>query len=65
MPPAATSDDAITALAKVLYDEMERLAPGCAEFVEWSDLEDWERSLHIRALRGVLSHRDVVLRALL
>jgi len=61
--PALPSQDAVTALANMLFEEMERLAPSC-EGSGWETLDDWERDLHLHGVRRILRERGLVLRAL-
>lgn len=60
---AAPTDCAVNALAKVLFEEMERLAPGVGPH-EWNEIEQWERDLHARGVAKMLEARSLVLRAL-
>lgn len=55
--------DPTETLGRLLYEEMERLAP-TAEDAPWEGLEDWERDMHLRGVRRLLAERDLILSAL-
>ena len=63
MPTSSASQEAIGALAKVIFEEMERLAPSAGP-ADWSEVEQWERDLHTRGVARMLADRELVLRAL-
>jgi hypothetical protein len=54
---------AIDALARILYEKMERLAPGAGEYVAWDELPEWERDLHRHGIEAVLEDRDLLFSA--
>lgn len=64
MPIAATSnvsrDEALRELARLLYEEMERLAPSGPEHIDWGSLPEWERDLHVHGVRRVLRERPLL-----
>jgi hypothetical protein len=50
----------IEALARLLYEEMERLAPGVDDYVPWDDLDASQRSFHLHVVARLLSERDLI-----
>lgn len=63
-PAEESPENAIALLGRVLYEEMERLAPGAGDYVEWEKLPQWERDLHINGVCRVLRESDLVMAAL-
>lgn len=53
----------LTALGRLLYEEMERLAP-TAEIADWNALEDWERDLLVLGVRRLIRERALITKAL-
>ena len=61
---AGAPADPITALARILYERMERLAPGPSQFVEWDKLTDWYRGLYTNSIRTLLEEPELIHAAL-
>jgi hypothetical protein len=59
-PAEESPENALDALGRVLYERMERLAPGCDEYVEWKDLPQWQRDLHRHGVEAVLDETDLL-----
>jgi hypothetical protein len=52
-------------LGRILYEEMEYLAPSSPESAEdWDKLTSWERSLYINSVEQLLEERELVSQAL-
>lgn len=56
-------ESSLVKLAHILFDEMERLAPGGSSS-HWEKTTDWERGLYIAALERVLEERGLIAEAL-
>lgn len=57
--------DPIEFLARVLFEEMNRLAPGSPEDVsDWGQIGEWDRLLYINCIERLLEERKVIERAL-
>lgn len=56
IPPAS----ALAELARLLYETMERLAPGSGEFVEWGNLTQWQRDLFLNCVEALLDEHDLI-----
>lgn len=52
--------DAITALARYLYETMERLAPGDGDFIEWQSLLGWQRDFYCMTVEKLFDERDLI-----
>lgn len=52
---------AVEHLARTLYESLEHLAPGAGDYVEWDDLPQWGRDLHLNAVERLLVERDTQL----
>jgi hypothetical protein len=50
---------AINRLAKVLYEEMERLAPGAGDYVEWDALSDWRRDFSMLCIERIFEEQEL------
>lgn len=55
--------DPVEQLGRVLYAELERLAPGMDDFVEWNSADVWVRDLHRLAVLRLLRERDLIFSA--
>jgi len=47
-------------LARILYEEMEHLDPGCEPYVEWEDLRWRDKELYTSCVERLLQETDLV-----
>lgn len=46
-------------LGRILFEEMERLAPSSPEvFVDWDEMGDWDRLVYVNSVRRLLVDED-------
>lgn len=63
--PSPHADGDLLHLAKILFDTMERMAPGGPEDPSsFEEAPQWERDLYCLGLRAVLREREIALRVL-
>jgi len=51
-------------LARILYEKMEHLDPGCCGGADWEDLPEFDIGLYAIAVREILSRPDLIILAL-
>jgi hypothetical protein len=55
-----TRDEAISGLARVLYETLEHLDPTPIEATEWDQLDEDARELHRLCIKAILAHESLV-----
>lgn len=54
-------DTALEALGRILFEEMERLAPSSPDRIsDWRKIKSWERRLYINCVERLCEERELI-----
>ena len=57
-------NEPVNRLARILYEEMERLDPGYDEYVPWSNLRERDKTFYALSVQALLRQRAIIKAAL-